>query len=342
MTQCPTMDHSVFDAGDVDLQSGQICRGARLAYQTYGQLDDARSNVILLCTPFGAQHRDIEHMIRVGGALDPSRYFVIVPNMFGNGLSSSPSISGPDSAANGYRDFTIFDNVVVQHRLLVEHLRIKRIRLACGWSMGGMQAYHWAALFPLMVDRLAVICGAARVAPHNFVFLESVKAAMTADPAFVDGRFIEKPQRGLRAVARIYASWALSQAFYRTEMWRDLGYSSLEDFLKRFWDESFLRRNPDDLLAHIWTWQHADISANARYQSDFPKALRSIRARALIMPGETDLYFTVEDNRLEVAQLANAALLPIPSIWGHRAGNPTLSPADARFLDAALGGLLAG
>lgn len=340
MTPFVREDHPVFDAGDVHLQSGQLCRSARLAYQTYGQLDDARSNVVLLCTPFGAQHRDVEHMIQVGGALDPTRYFIVVPNMFGNGLSSSPSVSDPHTAGAGYPNFTVFDNVMVQHRLLVEHFRITRIRLACGWSMGAMQAYHWAALFPHMVDRLAVICGAARVAAHNFVFLDSVQAALIADPAFVDGRFVAKPERGLRAVARIYASWALSQAFYRAEMWRNLGYSSLADFLERFWDANFLRRNPDDLLAHIWTWQHADISANDLYRGDFSNALRSIRARALIMPSDTDLYFTVEDNRLEVAQMTNATLLPIPSIWGHRAGNPTLSPADAQFLDVALSGLL--
>ena len=71
-------------------------------------------------------------------------------------------------------------------------------------------------------------------------------------------------------------------------------------------------------------------------------ALAAIRARALIMPSETDLYFTVEDNRREVALMPNAELLPIPSIWGHRAGNPAGNPADAKFLNDALARLLAG
>ena len=92
----------------------------------------------------------------------------------------------------------------------------------------------------------------------------------------------------------------------------------------------------------LWTWQHADISANDLYKGDFGAALGAITARAIVMPSETDLYFTVEDNRREVARMTNAELRPIPSIWGHRAGNPWANPEDARFIDDAVRVLLAG
>jgi homoserine O-acetyltransferase/O-succinyltransferase len=95
------------------------------------------------------------------------------------------------------------------------------------------------------------------------------------------------------------------------------------------------------LLAMLWTWQHADISANELYNGDLGKALGAIAADALVMPCETDLYFTVEDNRREVAQMRRAELRPIPSIWGHRAGNPAQHPPDAKFLDDAVRELLA-
>jgi homoserine O-acetyltransferase len=72
----------------------------------------------------------------------------------------------------------------------------------------------------------------------------------------------------------------------------------------------------------IWTWQHADISANELYGGDLVKALSAISADALLMPSTTDLYFAVGKER-EVAQMRHAELRPIPSIWGHRAGNPT-------------------
>jgi homoserine O-acetyltransferase len=207
--------------------------------------------------------------------------------------------------------------------------------------MGAQQAFHWGALFPDRVERIAAICGSAKTSPHNFVFLEGVKAALTADPAWQDGWFADPPNRGFQAMGRVYAGWGLSQAFYREEEWRKLGFSSLEDFLVGNWEAGFRRRNANDLLAMLWTWQHADISANELYDGDLGKALGAITADALVMPCETDLYFTVEDSRREVARMPRAELRPIPSIWGHRAGNPAHHPPDAKFLDDAVRELLA-
>jgi homoserine O-acetyltransferase len=89
----------------------------------------------------------------------------------------------------------------------------------------------------------------------------------------------------------------------------------------------------------LWTWQHADLSANHIYKGDFVAALRAIKARAIVMPGDQDLYFRVRDNELEVAQMPNAELRPIPSIWGHAAGFG-VHPPDNEFIDVALNELL--
>ena len=88
-------DYQIFEAGDVVLQSELTYRGARLAYKTYGTLNNSRSNVILYPTSYGAQHYDLEWAIGEGEALDPTKYFIIIPNMFANGLSSSPSNTPP-------------------------------------------------------------------------------------------------------------------------------------------------------------------------------------------------------------------------------------------------------
>ena len=334
------MESQIFDAGDVVLQSGITHRETRLAYQTYGTLAPDRANVVLCMTPFGAQHDDIAWQFRPGKALDPERWFIVVPDLFGNGLSSSPSNAPKATAGAHWPRFTIADNVRVQRRMLQEVFGIDTLALATGFSMGGLQAYHWAALYPDAVRKLAVICSAARCAPHNHVMLEGVRAALCADEAFRDGGFTAFPERGMRAMARVYAGWALSQTFYREELWRGMGYSSLEDWLRTNWEANMLRRDPDNLLAHVWAWQHADISANDLYAGDLARALGAITARALIMPCDHDLYFQVEDNRREVALMRNATLKVIESPWGHRAGMPSASPADERFLDDALRALL--
>ena len=83
-------DYFVFNAGNVLLQSGITFRDAKLAYQTYGKLNAEKSNVILYMTSFSAHHYDIEWMVGPGKALDTDKYFVVIPNLFGNGLSTSP------------------------------------------------------------------------------------------------------------------------------------------------------------------------------------------------------------------------------------------------------------
>ena len=339
-TGCVMGDHMIFDAGDIVLQSGLTHRNTRLAYQTYGTLNADRSNAIIYMTSYGAHHSDILWMVGPGKALDTDRYFVVIPNLFGNGLSSSPSLAVEPFTGNHWPNFTIYDNIAIQHRLITHELGIEHLALAVGFSMGGLQAFEWAAHAPDMVKRLVVLCGAAKCAPHNYVFLEGINATLTADAAYQNGTFVSRPERGLRAMGRAYAAMAMSQEFYRYETWRDAGFSSLEDYLVTSWEANFLKRDAANLLAQLWTWQHANIANNDRYQGRFEEALQAITANALIMPSETDLYFRVEDNRLEVEQMRRAKLLPIPSIWGHRAGAPSVNREDGEFITQAIRGLL--
>ena len=333
-------DYSLFQAGNILLQSGRTLRNGQLAYKTYGALNAEKSNVILYMTSFAAHHYDVDWLIGAGKALDTEKYFVVVPNLFGNGLSSSPSNATEPQNGERWPYFTIADNVNVQYRLLTQELGITSLELACGWSMGGLQAFQWASYYPAMVKRMAVLCGAAKCSPHNQVFIEGVRATLTTDPAFQNGVFVQRPERALRAMGRNYAAMAMSQTFYREELWRGAGFSSLEDFLIMSWEANFLKRDANNLLTHLWAWQNANIADNDKYKGDFKAALQAITAKSLLMPGTTDLYFQVEDNRLEAEQMPNARLLPIPSDWGHRAGLPSANVQDAQFITSALKDLL--
>jgi len=333
-------DYEIFELGDIVLQCGLTLRHAKLAYKTYGQLTAAHDNVIVMPTFYGSQHTENEVMMAAWRALDPKRYFIIVPNMFGNGLSSSPSNTLPPFDRAAFPHITLYDNVVCQQRLVTEHLGVKRVRLVVGFSMGAQQTFQWGALFPDLVQAIAPICGSARTSPHNSLFLEGVKAALVADTAFAEGWYQTEPVKGLLAFSRVYAGWVFSQDFFRDQEYRKMGLASLEDTM-RFLEGYFRQRDANDLLAMLWTWQHADISANEIYKGDFPAALKAIKARAIVMPGETDLYFRVRDNELEVAQMPQAELRVIPSIWGHLAAFG-VHPPDNAFIDAALHELLAG
>jgi homoserine O-acetyltransferase/O-succinyltransferase len=336
------MDYELYDLGDVTLQSGATIRDCKLAYKTFGVLSAKKDNVVVYPTWYSGQHYDNEWLIGAGMALDPANYFIVIPNMIGNGLSSSPSNTPEPYNAARFPHVTAYDNVTLQHRLMTEKFNVERIKLVIGWSMGALQTFHWGALFPDMVERILPFCGSAKCSRHNFVFLEGVKAALTADAAFNDGWYREKPAKGLRAMARVYAGWGFSQSFYREHLdIKALGYSSLEDFLVAFWEGFFLPKDPNNLLAMLWTWQNGDISANDKFKGDFDKALGAIKAKAFVMPGQTDLYFPPEDSQYEVSRMPSAEYRPIPSIWGHFAGGPGTNPVDVKFLDKAIKELLA-
>lgn len=337
-----SLDYEIFEAGDVTLQCGAKLRNCKLAYKTFGTLSPKKDNVIVYPTWYSGQHYDNEWLVGLGMALDPKKYFIIIPNMLGNGLSSSPSNTPEPYDAARFPDVTAYDNVVLQHKLVTERFGIQSVKLVVGWSMGALQTFHWGALYPDMVERIAPFCGSAKCSRHNFVFLEGVKAALTADAAWSNGWYKEKPATGLRAMARVYAGWGFSQAFYRAELdIKTLGYSSLEDFLVAFWEGFFLPKDANNLLTMLWTWQHGDISDNEIYRGDFKKALGAIKAKAFVMPGRTDLYFPPEDSEIEVANMPNAELVVVPSIWGHFAGGPGTNPEDVKYIDGKLKQLLA-
>jgi homoserine O-acetyltransferase len=337
-----TIDYQTFELGDFRLQRGAMLRGCKVAYKTFGTLNAAKDNVIVYPTWYSGQHYDNEWLVGEGKALDPGKYFIIIPNMLGNGLSTSPSNTPEPYTGPRFPQVTAFDNVQAQHRLVTEKFGIRSVQLVTGWSMGALQTFHWGALFPDMVERIAPFCGSAKCSRHNFVFLEGVKAALTADAAWNEGWYRDKPARGLRAMARVYAGWGFSQAFYREELdLKALGYTSLEDFLVAFWEGFFLPKDANNLLTMLWTWQRGDISDNDLYRGDFKKALGGITARAYVMPGRTDLYFPPEDSAFEVEHMPNAELIPIPSVWGHFAGGPGTSPVDVAFVDSKIKELLA-
>jgi homoserine O-acetyltransferase len=324
----------------LELCAGVLLPTARLVFKRYGTLNAARDNAIVFPTRFGATHRENEFLIGPGRALDSERYCIIVPNLFGNGLSSSPSNTAPPYDGPRFPAITIRDAVRMQHHLLHDILGIRKLALAVGWSMGGQQAYEWACAYPHMVRRLAVVCGAARTAEHNKVFLKSLRTALIADAAWNEGYYTDPPLAGLRAVGRIYAAWAYSQDWFHNGLHLQIGsYGNLDGYLAGYWDRLFEARDANNLLSMIATWIDHDISANDVYRGDLARALSAIEATTLLIPASTDLYFRTADNERERLHMRDAQLLEIPTVWGHMAGSGQ-SANDSHFIDSALRRLL--
>ncbi len=335
------LDYQTFDLGAVDLLKGGRLDRAHLAYKTYGTLNAAKDNVIVLPTFYTGSHMRNEGFFGAGRAIDPDKHFIVSINLMGNGLSSSPSNTSPPYDGPRFPVVTLWDNIAFQHRLLTEQLDVERIALVAGWSMAGCQSYQWAAQFPDMVEAILPFCASAKTSPHNIVFLEGVKAALCADQDWKSGDYQSPPVRGLKAFGRVYAGWAFSQTWYREKLYRQIGFDTFEDLLVDWENDHAENWDANNLLAKLQTWQLGDVSDNPLYEGDIARALGAIKARAILVPCSDDLYFPPEDNEIEARHMPNADFRPFSSPWGHCVASPGNVPEFQAFLDGCINELLA-
>ena len=132
-------DYEILNLGDFKFQSGTTIPNAKLAYKTYGKLNSDASNAIVLVHGVNGTHESTAsvHIEGEGRAISPEKHFIIAPNMFGNGVSSSPSNTPPPFDGPDFPAVTIYDNVRAQHKLVTDKLGISKLKLVTGFSMGG-------------------------------------------------------------------------------------------------------------------------------------------------------------------------------------------------------------
>ena len=336
------MAHDLFHLGDFRLFSGETLRNAHISFETHGRLNADKSNVIVYPTWYAGKHDSNRLAIGSGRAMNPEEFFIVVPDMFSNGLSSSPSNSEAPQDGPRFPDIDVYDNVIAQHCLLRHKFGIKEIKLFVGFSMSAQQAFHWCALFPEMVRSMAPICGSAKTSTHNWLFLEGLRRALTADANFNNGDYEIPPELGLRAFSTVYAGWFASQTFYRKNLHLSFGGNDFGD-MNEFLQEAhtiFSKHDANDLLGMLNTWQQSDVGKHPRFNNDFASALSSIRAKAIVMPCATDLYFPPQDSEIEVSQMPNAKLRVLPSEMGHLAGLPGMDKQADIVIEDALNELL--
>jgi homoserine O-acetyltransferase len=148
--------YELHDIGNLDLEEGGTIRDCKLAYATLGTLNTANDNAILIPTWYSGTNKIIEQVyIGKGRALDPDKYFIIVVNQIGGGLSSSPHNTPAPAVMGHFPHVRIGDDVRAQHKFITEKFDLKRFALVVGGSMGAQQTYEWAVRYPDMVKRAA-------------------------------------------------------------------------------------------------------------------------------------------------------------------------------------------
>ena len=190
-------DAHTFTIPSFEFESGPKVPNVRLVYKTIGNLNAEKSNAILLPSHYMASHDGYDYLIGPGKTLDPAKYFLILTDMFANGVSSSPSNTPEPFKGRNFPAVSIGDNVNAQYRLIKDSLGISKLKAVVGFSMGGQQAYQWTVSHPEMTGGAVVICSNAKQYPFGIVRLQSAIAALNADGTFNDGKYTTPPIKGL-------------------------------------------------------------------------------------------------------------------------------------------------
>ena len=340
-----------------------------VAYQTYGELNDGKSNAILVCHALtGDQFLAEPHpitgkegwwnlMVGPGKTIDTERYFVICPNILGGCMGTfGPKETNPETGRPWGLDFpviTITDMVRCQ-ALLLDHLGIEKLFAVTGGSMGGMQVLEWASMYPERTFSAISIAAAAHHTAQNIAFHEVGRQAIMADPDWCDGDYLnqgKRPTQGL-AVARMAAhitylsDQSLHRKFGRRLQDRD---AITYGFDAEFQVESYLRHqgitfvDRFDANSYLYITRAMDyFDMAAKHGGDLANAFKDTPVRFCVISFTGDWLYPTEENRRIVHALnsvaANVSFAEVESDKGHDAfllDEPEFQRVLKGFLDGA-------
>jgi len=300
------------------LRGGAELPSFEIAYETYGRLNEARTNAVLVCHALNASHhvagyyeedrKNIgwwDNLVGPGKPLDTDRFFVVGSNYIGSCFGSTgPASIHPATGKPWGADFpvvTVEDWVEAQARL-ADRLGIERFAAVIGGSLGAMQALQWSLSYPARVRHSIVIAAAAKLTPQNIAFNEVARQAIMTDPDFHGGHYYDKgvvPTRGLRIARMIghitYLSGeAMTEKFGRLLRRGAPGF----DFDIDFEVESYLRYQGDKFSTYFDANTYLRITKALDYfdpaadhGGDLTKALARASAAFLVVSFKSDWRF---------------------------------------------------
>src|SRR5262245_8161103 len=280
--------HRTYSEGDLKLESGEVIKDFAISYVTHGTLNEKKNNAILMTSSIAGNHHRIDFLIGPGKALDTNKYFIITTDAIGNGLSTSPSNSKSQPGTR-FPHFTIRDMVESQYRLAKEKFGINRLLAVSGASMGGMQTLQWGVSHPEMMDALIALTPMARTPAWSIAVNEATRKALTADSAYNNGDYTQQPEKGWRAWVDVLLTLATrTPDGLKAEFPNSL---DVVGWIKNF-EDTWLKGGFD---ANNWIWQtwaydRHDVGTTPGFNGDTVKALRSIKAKAILMNAPGDLY----------------------------------------------------
>lgn len=294
----------VAELGTCTTLEGEAVHDCRVAYRTFGTLSAARDNAVLIPTWYGGTSEQLVRLLGDGdgGAVDTTRYFAVLVDALGNGVSTSPSTSSAQPAA-AFPALTIADMVVAQHRLVKEHLKLPALHAVVGFSMGAMQALEWAARFPDETRRVVSLLGTPRPTVHDVVTYRTLRSL--AQLAELSGA------NGDSAWVPLAEFWHVIRA--TPDRVNELTIERLDQALPAqaaHWREFDVHDNRVQIEAML---RH-DVAAS--FGGDMARAAAAVTADLLVVVSPDDRIVGPHP-ALHFGELAGAEVMSVPSECGH-------------------------
>ena len=315
--------HQLFKMGDLKLESGEVIKDFAISYVTHGTLNAKKSNAILMTASIAGNHHRIDYLIGPGKGLDTTKYFIIATDAIGNGLTTSPSNSKAQPGMK-FPNFTIRDMVESQRRLVAEHFGITRLLAVAGASMGGMQAFQWGVSNPNFMDALVALTPMARTPAWSVAVNEATRKALMADDTWNNGNYTKQPEKGWRGWVDVLLTLAT-----RTPEGLKADFPNALDVVPwiKGWEDRWIKGGFDanNWIYQTWAYDRHNVGTTPGFNGDHTKALKSIKAKTLIITAPLDLYNPVEEAIEAAKYIPDARYVQVPSLQGHF----TAAPAKA-------------
>lgn len=303
--------------GDFRLENGQVIRDCKIGYRTFGQLNASRSNAILWPTWFTGTTKNLMGFVGTGKLLDPAKYYVILVDALGDGISSSPSNSAIQPHMH-FPQFTIRDMVNAEHQLATQTLHLSHLHTVMGISMGGMQTFQWIVSYPNFMDKAIPIVGSPRLTSYDLLLWTAELHALEEDPAWNHGDYQMPPQAGMDTVADIH-SLALTTPTYRVA---HTSRAEFPHFLQETEASTLRSFDANNWIRQLQAMLADDVSAP--YGGSMEKAAAQVHAKVLVIPSQQD-HMVNPIPALNFAHLIHARVFELTSNCGHLATGCELS-----------------
>ena len=327
----------LFPIGDLPLENGSVIEGFAISHVTHGALNADRSNAVLVTSSIAGDAHRLDFLIGPGLALDPRRYFVVATDAIGNGRTTSPSTSRTQPRFTFPR-FSIRDMVGSQWCLLERKFGITHLRAVAGASMGGMQALEWGVSHPDVMDAILAIVPLARTPAWSIAVNETSRKILMAGAA-------QDSQDAHAADQAAWRAWAdfMHAIAGRTPAGLAERFPNARDVLE--WmatlEDEWLARQPNavDWIYQTWAYDGHDVGRARSFGGDTAAALRSIRARTLVLSPPMDLYNPIEEAAAIARSIPDVHWVQIPSLQGHASSSKT-DPRNVAFMNEVIGDFL--